>query len=125
MAFAGSSLRATDLAGGLVFYPALAIGSALLACTAGLVAWRTKAPHSIRLQTAGAAVATLLVLAVTTQAAPTMFRIGASPNDAALLEPLTERFTALTNARALLAEVGAIGLLCALTTCAIRAARDT
>ena len=64
----------------------------------------------------------LLVLGVTTQAAPIMFRIGASPNDPAAIEPLADRFAALTNTRALLADAGAVALLWALTTCALRAA---
>jgi hypothetical protein len=53
-----------------------------------------------------------------------MFRIGASPNDPAAIEPLADRFTALTNTRALLADAGALALLWALTTCALRAAQD-
>lgn len=53
-----------------------------------------------------------------------MFRIGASPDDPAVIQPLADRFSALTNARALLADAGAIALLWALTTCALRGAED-
>jgi len=112
--------RATDLARGLVFYPVVAIGSALLSCAAFFAAWRTRAARPIWLQTGLAAVATLLVLVITAQAAPIMFRIGASPGDPNVLEPLADRFTTLTNLRALFADVGAVGLLCALATCALR-----
>ncbi len=123
VAFAELS-RATDLSRGLVFYPALAVGSAFLSCAVWLAAVRTKARPSIRWQAAAAAVSALLVLVVTTQAAPIMFRIGASPNDPATIQPLADRFTALTNIRALLADTGAVALLWALTTCALRAGRD-
>ena len=47
VAFAEFS-RATDLSGGLVFYPVLAVGSALLSCAVWLAAARTKAPRTIR-----------------------------------------------------------------------------
>jgi hypothetical protein len=120
-AFANLS-RATDLSGGLVFYPVLAVGSCLLACAAGWAAWRTKAPRSIRWLSVVGVVSTALVLGVTTQAAPLMFLIGDSATNAALIGPLADRFTALTNARAFLADVGAVALLCALTACALRAA---
>jgi hypothetical protein len=123
VAFAELS-RATDLSGGLVFYPALAIGSALLSCAVWLATVRTKAPRSTRWQAAAAAVSALLVLGVTMQAAPIMFRIGASPNDAASIQPLADRFAALTNIRALFADAGAVALLWALTTCALCAPQD-
>jgi hypothetical protein len=116
--------RATDLSAGLVFYPVLAVGSAVLACAAWVSAWRTEAPRSIRWLAAAAAASTLLVLGVTGRAAPLMFRIGASPNDPTVVGPLADQFTALTNVRALLADAAAAALLWALTSCALRAAQD-
>lgn len=116
--------RATDLSGGLVFYPVLAIGSAVSACAAWLSAWRTKAPRYVRWLAAAAASSTLLVLGVTGRAAPVMFRIGASPNDPNVIGPLADQFTALTNVRAVLADAAAGALLWALTSCALRTAQD-
>src|SRR5579872_7086752 len=112
VAFAEFS-RATDLSGGLVFYPVVAIGSALLSFAVWLMAARIKAPRSIRLQAAAAAMSATLVLGVTTVAAPIMFRIGTSPDDPAVLLPLADRFASLTNVRALFADIGALALLSA------------
>jgi hypothetical protein len=122
-AFAFAELsRATDLAGGLFFYPVAAIGSAVLSCAVWFAARRARAPRFIRRASAAAAAATLLVLAVTTQAAPLMFRIGAAGNDPAVVGPLAERFAALSDVRAFLADAGAVALLCALTISGMRAA---
>lgn len=121
-AFADLS-KATDLAAGLVFYPTAAIGSALLSCATWFVAARTRAPPPVRRATALAAIATLSVLALTTQAASLMFHIGAAPSDPGLLADLADRFTLLTNLRALAADVAAIALLYALTICALRDGR--
>lgn len=121
VAFASLS-RATDLAGGLVFYPTAAIGSAILAVAVCLVAMRTRAPGYLRRPAAAAMASTLFVLAVTTRAAPIMFRIGSSPDDPAVIAPLADRFAAITDLRAILADAGAVALLWALTACAVRAA---
>lgn len=120
LAFAELS-RATDLAWGLVFYPAAAIGSALLAGGACFVAARTRAPLFVRVQTSIAAAACALVLAVTAWAAPIMFRIGAA-SDPELLTRLANRFALLTDVRAGLADLGALSLFCALSRIALRAA---
>ena len=113
--------RATDLARGLVFYPVAAIGSASLASAAWLLAARARAPRLVRVQTAAAAMACALVLVVTAWAAPTMFRIGASV-DPTMLTRLADRFALLTDVRAVFADLGALALLCALSSIALRAA---
>jgi hypothetical protein len=112
--------RATDLAHGLVFYPVGAIGSAALAAMAWFFAARTRASRIVRTQAATASVACLLVLAVTAWAAPIMIHIGSAPTDPELLTRLADEFTFLTNVRAVLADLGALGLLCALSTIALR-----
>jgi hypothetical protein len=122
LAFADLS-RATDLASGLIFYPTAAIGSAVLCGATWLLAVRTRISRAIRVPTAIAFVSTMLVLAMTTQAAPLMFRIGAAPSDPGLLADLADRFTWWTNLRAASADVAAVALLYALATCALRASR--
>jgi hypothetical protein len=122
LAFAELS-KATDLASGLVFYPAAAIGSAILCCVTWFLAARTRAPRSVRVATAIAAACTLLVLAMTTQAAPLMFRIGSAPPDPVLIADLADRFTWWTNLRAVSADLAAVALLYALTACALQGSR--
>jgi len=99
VAFADLS-RATDLSSGLVMYPVAAIGSALLAVAALIVARGVHAPRPVLVRTAVATAATVAVLAVTVFAAPIMFTIGASADDALRLAPLEDRFTLLTDLRA-------------------------
>ena len=118
MGFAELS-RATDLSAGLVFYPAAAVGSAVLSVLTWFVARRTNAPRPIRVATGVAATCTILVLALTTQAAPLMFRIGSAAADPTLIEDLADRFTWWTNLRAASAAVAAAALLYALTACAL------
>ena len=113
--------RATDLARGLVFYPVAAVVSALLAFAAWGFAVRTRASRFVRGQTAAAVLACALVLAVTAWAAPIMFRIGAG-TDPEMLTRLADRFALLTDVRALLADLGALALFCALSSIALRAA---
>jgi hypothetical protein len=66
-------------------------------------------------------VSTLLVLVVTIRAAPIMFQIGSSPDDAAALALLADGFARLSQLRALLADLAATALLAALTVCAVGA----
>ena len=84
IAFAELS-RATDLATGLVFYPVSAGGAALLAGASAVAAATTRASSRIRRASIMAAACTAMVLALTTLAAPIMFQIGSSPNDADVL----------------------------------------
>jgi hypothetical protein len=119
VAFAEFS-RATDLSTGLAFYPIAGFSSAAVAVATWLVARRRRAPPPIQVPAGVAAVSTLLVLVVTLWAAPIMFQIGSSPNDAAVLASLADRFARLTQLRALLANLAAASLLAALTVCALQ-----
>ncbi len=65
----------------LVLYPILGIGGAVVTCAALVVALRQQAARSIRIALGVAAAASLLVLAATTQAAPAVFQVGATPDD--------------------------------------------
>jgi hypothetical protein len=121
IAFAEFS-RATDLSRGLVYYPTEAIGGTLLIAATSWAGWRAGAPRLVRWLMAGALLSKLLILAITTQAASIMWRIGSSPNDAALREALTERFVSLTYVRIVLGDAAGIALLGALSACAMRKA---
>jgi hypothetical protein len=120
VAFAELS-RATDLSSGLVFYPLAGVGSAVVSLLAWVVAGRSRASRAVRHLTAAAAVSALLVLVVTTRAAPIMFEIGSSQNDVAVLAALADRFSLLTQIRAVLADLAATAVLAALTACALGA----
>src|SRR6185503_4497918 len=76
VAFADFS-RATDLStAGVVFYVIFGVGGALVTGLTWLIAVRGKAPAPIRRLLAVSAVASLLVLVLTTQAAPLMWHVG-------------------------------------------------
>ncbi len=78
VAFAEFS-RATDLSTrGVVYYVLFGFGGLLLTAASWIVAVRSKAPRFARRLTAAACVSSLAILAMTTQAAPLMFRIGSS-----------------------------------------------
>lgn len=120
VAFAELS-RATDLStGGIVFYALYGFGGALLTVAAWIVARRTHAPLGIQRLAATAAVCSLLILAMTTQAAPLMFRIGSSPNDPVLLAGLIDRFALWTILRVFCTDISFFAMLGALTLLALR-----
>src|SRR5450631_1236252 len=99
LAFADFS-RATDLSMvGVVFYVVFGVGGALVTGLTWLIAVRSHAPVVVRRLLATSAIASLLVLALTTQAAPLMWRVGSAPADPALLAGLLDRFAAWTMAR--------------------------
>jgi hypothetical protein len=66
------------------------------------------------------AVASLLVLVLTTQAAPLMWHVGSAPADSVLLTGLLDRFTAWTLARIVCVDVSFAAVLTALTLVAVR-----
>jgi len=124
VAFAEFS-RATDLStAGVIFYSIYGLGGAALTIATWAFARRTRAPVTIRRSIAVAAACSLLVLALTTRAAPLMFGIGASPNDPELLADLFDRFIAWTIPRIVLVDVSFVCMLVALTSTALRAAPD-
>jgi hypothetical protein len=119
VAFADLS-RATDLSWGLLLYPVAGIGSALLAGATLIAARKVRAPRPVQVRTILATVAAMAVLGVTVFAAPIMFAIGASADDAARLVLLEDRFALLTDVRAAFGAIGAIALVIALAQCALR-----
>jgi hypothetical protein len=105
LAFAEFS-RATDLSTtGVMFYVIFGVGGALVTGVTWLIAVRGGAPRLIRRLLATSAIASLLVLVLTTQAAPLMWRVGTSPPDPILVGTLLDRFTTWT-----LLRIGCVGL---------------
>ncbi len=114
IAFAEFS-RATDLSPlGVAFWVGWGVGGALLTGAAWVVAVRSHAEPVIRRLTLVAAASSLLILVLTTQAAPLMWSIGASSTDVALLGDLLNRFTRWTELRVACADVSFVALLAAL-----------
>jgi hypothetical protein len=112
--------RATDLSTvGVIYYVIFGIGGAAITSVAWLIARRGEAPTLIRRLLAVSAIASLLVLVLTTQAAPLMWRVGAAPPDPALLRSLLDRFAAWTMARIVCVDVSFAAVLGALTLFAL------
>jgi hypothetical protein len=119
LAFAAFS-RATDLsARGVVFYVVFGTGGALFTCVTWFVAIRAAAPRSIRRLLATSAIASLLVLVFTSQAAPLMWRVNSAASDPALLSDLMDRFTTWTLLRVACVDVSFAAVLTALTVAAL------
>lgn len=113
VAFAAFS-RATDLSTrGIVFYSFYGVGGALLTGTTWIAVKRAKVDRSIRQLSGAACISSLLVLALTTQAAPLMWGVGRS-RDAALLRDLLDRFTVWTTFRIGLVDLSFLAVLSAL-----------
>jgi hypothetical protein len=124
VAFAEFS-RATDLStAGFIFWALYGIGGAVLT---GATWWalRRSAPTAVRRLTALAALSSILILVLTTQAAPLMLRVGSSPNDEALLSHLLEPFVSWTIFRILCADASFCAMLTALTLLALGAQKAT
>jgi hypothetical protein len=120
LAFADFS-RATDLStAGVIFYVIFGVGGALVTGLAWLIAVRGKVPAPIRRLLAISAIASLFVLALTTQAAPLMWRVGSAPADPVLLAGLLDRFTGWTLARIVCVDVSFGAVLTSLTLVALR-----
>lgn len=120
VAFAEFS-RATDLSmAGIVFYVMFGFGGAILTGATWLIARRRAEARFIRRLTALAFINCLLVLLMTTQAAPLMRRVGSSPNDPALLAGLLDRFTIWTDLRILCVDLSFLCMVGALAACALR-----
>jgi hypothetical protein len=109
-AFADFS-RATDLStAGIVFYTIYGFGGAVLTIATWIVAARARMARADVMLTGLSALCSLLVLAFTTQAAPLMFAIGGTADEAQLAE-LIERFALWTNLRIVLVDVSFVALL--------------
>ena len=115
--------RATDLSPrGIAIYVMYGLGGAALTGLTWFTAGRAKAPTSIRRLCAIAFACSILILLFTTQAAPLMFRVGAS-EDAQALATLLDRFTVWTNLRVACADVSFVCMLSALSLLALRQPR--
>ena len=113
--------RATDLSKtGIAFYVIYGFGGAFLTGTVWILAVRTRALIVVRRLSAVAAVCSILILALTTQAAPLMFRIGSAPSDSVVLQNLLDRFTFWTDLRIACACISFLAMLGALTALASR-----
>ena len=92
--------RAADLGNGVVLYPVAGIGAALLTIVAAVVAFAVDASTTVRVLLAVAAGLSVLHSAATAVAAPTMYRVGKSPDVGADLYALLSRFATASNLRA-------------------------
>jgi hypothetical protein len=116
--------RATDLSTtGFVFYALYGIGGAALTTATWWVLSRSRAPLLVRRLCGVGASCSLLILAMTTQAAPLMLRLGSSPNDEVVLSSLLEPFVSWTMLRVLCADLSFCAMLTALALLAIGAQR--
>jgi len=125
LAFADFS-RATDLSTvGVIFYVVFGIGGALVTAVAWLIARRGQAATAVRRLLGVSAIASLLILVLTAQAAPLMWRVGSAPPDPALLRSLLDRFTAWTMARIVCVDISFAAVLGALTFFALPRTRSS
>jgi hypothetical protein len=106
--------RGNDLGAGIWVYPTTAISAALLTLIATLVAYVTVQPVSLLVPLGLAAFTTIGHFLATARAAPTMLRVGKTPDDAALLTPLLDRFARWNAVRATLQALTFFVLLWAL-----------
>jgi hypothetical protein len=84
--------RGNDLGNGLWVYPSTAIGAALLTVVATIVAYGGRASPAVLVPLSIAVLMSVGHFLATSRAAPIMLRVGKTPDDAALLAPLLDRF---------------------------------
>lgn len=84
--------RGNDLGNGLVVYPLLGIGAALLTILATVLAYTTREPTALVLPLVFASLLSLLHSFATTRAAPVMLSLKDTPDDAAILAAKLDRF---------------------------------
>lgn len=106
--------RGNDLGNGLWVYPAIAIGAALLTVVATIVAYVERASAGLLVPLTIATLTSIGHFVATSQAAPVMLRVGKTPDNAALLAPLLDRFTRWHAVRATLQVLTFLVLLWAL-----------
>jgi hypothetical protein len=92
--------RGNDLGNGLVVYPLLGIGAALLTVLATAVAYIVRSPIEVLLPLSIALLLSVLHSFATTRAAPVMLNIKDAPNDEALLASKLDRFARWHTVRA-------------------------
>ena len=84
--------RGNDLGNGLVVYPLLGIGAALLTVLATAIAYIERSPMEVLLLLSLASLLSILHTLATTRAAQVMLSIKDIPDDAALLTAKLDRF---------------------------------
>jgi hypothetical protein len=106
--------RGNDLGNGLVVYPLLGIGAALLTVLATAVAYIERSPIEVLLLLSIASLLSLLHSFATTRAAPVMLSIKDTPDDEAILTAKLDRFARWHAVRATFQVVAFFVLLWAL-----------
>lgn len=106
--------RGSDLGNGVWAYPAWAIGAALLTLAATLLAFLDQQSSALVLPLGLASLTTIGHFVARTQAAPTMLRVGKTPDEEHLLAPLLDRFARWHALRATLQAVAFFLLLWAI-----------
>jgi hypothetical protein len=84
--------RGNDLGNGLVVYPLLGVGAALLTVLATALAYAERSPMEVLLLLSLASLLSLLHTFATTKAAPVMLNIKDAPDDEAILAAKLDRF---------------------------------
>jgi hypothetical protein len=84
--------RGNDLGNGLVLYPLLGIGAAMLTLLATALAYVERSPMEVLLLLSLASLLSLLHTFATTRAAPVMLSIKDAPDDQAILTAKLDRF---------------------------------
>jgi hypothetical protein len=92
--------RGNDLGNGLVVYPLLGVGAALLTVLATALAYIMRSPIEVLLPLSIALLLSVLHSFATTRAAPVMLSIKDAPNDEALLASKLDRFARWHTVRA-------------------------
>jgi hypothetical protein len=87
-----SFARGNDLGNGLVVYPLLGMGAALLTLLATALAYAESSPMEVLLLLSLASLLSLLHTFATTRAAPVMLSIKDAPDDEAVLTAKLDRF---------------------------------
>jgi hypothetical protein len=102
--------RAADLRNGVVFYAVTGVGAAILTIVTSVVAFADDAAATTRALLGVAAALSVLHSGATAVAAPTMIRVGRSPDIESDLAPLLTRFARASAVRAAL-QVAAFALI--------------
>jgi hypothetical protein len=102
--------RGNDLGNGLIVYPLLGVGAALLTLLATALAYAERSSFELLLPLSLATALSLLYTFATSRAAPTMLSLKDAPDDEALLTEKLDRFARWHAVRATF-QVGAFFLL--------------
>ena len=92
--------RGNDLGNGLVVYPLLGVGAALLTVLATALAFVERSPMEVLLLLSLASLLSILHTFATTRAAPVMLSLKDTPDDEALLTAKLDRFARWHTVRA-------------------------